>query len=215
MPMSSRARLATGQVNVERFDWQAQPEAPAAHATGDPRAADAIDQQHLASLERDAFAKGFAQGERAGGEAAAKRGEAMLRRLAQTLEEVTQLRSRMIRETEQQMVQLALAVARRIVHREISLDQDLLMAIARVAMDRLGDSARVTIRLNPDDYTACAAGRDKEWAGSHVTTVSDSRVPRGGCRIESDFGAVDAGIDAQLHELAQALLNESAVHVER
>jgi flagellar assembly protein FliH len=213
--MSSRARLATGAVVIAPFDWQTQAESLGATTAGDARNAAALDPQHLAALERDAFAKGFAQGERAGGEAAAQRGEAMLRRLAQTLEEVTQLRTRMIRETEQQMVQLALAVARRIVHREISLDQDLLMAIARVAMDRLGESARVTIRLNPDDFAACAAGREHDWAGSHVTPVSDARVPRGGCRIESDFGAVDAGVDAQLHELAQALLNESRVHVER
>lgn len=215
MPMSSRARLATGEIVVERFDWQHQPEPPARPSADAAGAGPALDPQYLASLERDAFAKGFAQGERSGNEAAAKRGEAMLRRLSQTLGEVTVLRTRMIRETEQQMVQLALAVARRIVHREITLDQDLLMAIARVAMDRLGDSARVTIRLNPDDFAACAAGRDDAHAGTHVTTVADARVPRGGCRIESDFGAVDAGVDAQLHEIGQALLNESMAHVER
>ena len=46
----------------------------------------------------------------------------------------------MIHQTERQMVQLALAVARRVVHREVSLDPDLLIAMARVALERLGDA---------------------------------------------------------------------------
>ena len=166
----------------------------------------AVNQQHLAALERDAFAKGFAQGERAGLEAAAKRGDAMLRRLTQTLDEMTSLRAQMIRETEQQMVSLALAVARRVIHREVSLDRDLLIAIARVALDRLGEEAKVAVHLNPEDYAVTQSARTGEWDGSQVSVVADARVPRGGCRIESDFGALDAGVDAQIEELAHALL---------
>lgn len=212
--MSSRARRITDRTMIAPFEWQGRAAASVVHqpiATGPQTPFDpAAHQDHLASLERDAFAKGFAQGERAGAEAAAKRGDAMLRRLTQTLEEVTGLRAQMIRETEQQMVRLALAVARRIVHREVSLDQDLLIAIARVALERLGESATVTVRLNPDDYASTAAARSAEWTGTHVSVAADSRVPRGGCRIESDFGALDAGVDAQIQELAHALLGDAA-----
>jgi flagellar assembly protein FliH len=213
----SRARRITDRTAVTAFDWQdlAMPKGPSpaprerpsvdgASGPMDPAAS----QQHLAALERDAFAKGFAQGERAGLEAAAKRGDAMLRRLTQTLEEMTDLRARMIRETEQQMVTLALAVARRVIQREISLDRDLLIAIARVALDRLGDDAKISVRLNPDDHAATEAARTAAWTGTHVTVVADPRVPRGGCRIESDFGALDAGVDAQIQELAHALLGD-------
>jgi hypothetical protein len=59
---------------------------PAAHSQRQPP--DPIDQEsHLAALERDAFAKGYAQGERAGVEAGNRRGDAMVRRLGETLEE--------------------------------------------------------------------------------------------------------------------------------
>ena len=215
----SRARRVTDRTAVSPFEWH---ERSAASVTGaavreEPAPADtpapvfepAASQQHLAALERDAFAKGFAQGERAGLEAAAKRGDAMLRRLTQTLDEMTNLRVQMIRDTEQQMVSLALAVARRIIHREVSLDRDLLIAIARVALDRLGEDARVAVHLNPDDYAVTAAARTAQWEGTQVSVVADARVPRGGCRIESGFGALDAGIDAQIEELAHALLGGS------
>lgn len=213
----SRARRISDAVAVASFDWQmrtpdvvvphqAVAAAPVPVVVAEP--APDVSAQHLAALERDAFAKGFAQGERAGNEAAAKRGEAMLRRLAQTLDELTALRAEMIRETEQQMVRLALAIARRVLHREVSLDQDLLIAMARVALDRLGESARVTIRLHPEDYEATASGRAAEWTGTQVTVSADARVPRGGCRVESDCGSLDAGVDAQLQEIAHALLGD-------
>lgn len=211
--MSARAKVATG-ASVTPFEWVQASAAPVrtSGSSSSEAGESAAHKERLAALERDAFAKGFAQGERAGAEAAGKRGDAMLRRLTQTLEEVTQLRTQMIRQTEHQMVTLALAVARRLVHREISLDPDLLIAIARVAMDRLGEAATVTVRLNPDDYAATAAVRAREWTGAQVAVIADARLPRGGCRIESDFGSVDAGVDAQLQELAQALVNDSTVH---
>ena len=213
--MSSRVKRATDRAVIVPFEWldaSRGEAAPRRGAPGDGTDA-AAEQERTATIERDAFAKGFAQGERAGAEAAAKRGDAMLRRLTQTLQEVADLRADMIRHTERQLVQLSLAVARRLVHREIALDPDLLVAIARVAMDRLGDMASVTVRLNPEDFAATSVVREREWAGSRVTVVADTRLPRGGCRIESDYGAVDAGVEAQLQELAQALLSDHTVHV--
>ena len=76
-------RLAPGQVDRP----------VAAGRVGRSRAEPRPRQQvQLATIEREAFAKGYAQGERAGAEAAGKRGEAMLRRLTETLDELTTLR---------------------------------------------------------------------------------------------------------------------------
>lgn len=220
--MSSRAKRLTSAPSVARFEWASGGRSGAAAPAPDspfpavreimpppPPSAPCAD-----TIERDAFAKGYAQGEKAGQEASAARCDAMLRRLTQTLEELTELRSEMIHHTERQMVQLALAVARRIVHREVSLDQDLLIAMARVALDRLGDGATVTVRLSPDDYAATAECAARSCTGTNVTVVGDARVSRGGCRIESNFGTLDAGVDAQIQELGRALLGEALPAVE-
>ncbi len=167
------------------------PEAPAAAA---PRAAaePAVtpDQQaHLAALEREAFTKGYAQGERAGLEAGGKRAEAMLRRVAQTIEELGSLRQTLIHQTERQMVQLALTLARRVVHREISLDPELAAALAHVALDKLGTSTPATIRLNPEDYTV-VAGDGERWGTGVVTVVPDPAIARVGelCELRQPGG---------------------------
>jgi flagellar assembly protein FliH len=164
-------------------------------------------QAHLAALEREAFTKGYAQGERAGLEAGGKRAEAMLRRVAQTLEELGGLRQTLIHETERQMVQLALTLARRVVHREISLDPELAAALAHVALEKLGTTTPATIRLNPEDYTIVTQDGER-WGGVAVTVVPDPSIARGGCLVESDFGCVDATIERQFDELSRALLGD-------
>jgi flagellar assembly protein FliH len=205
--MSSRARrVSPTSTPVTAFPWGGG-HAPQPQRAPEPVVEDyAAHDAHFAALEREAFGKGYEAGERAGEEAAGQRGEAMLHRLTQTLGELTSVRAEMIHQTERQMVQLALAIARRIVQREVSLDPDLLMAMARVALERLGETARVTVRLHPEDYAAAGAARVSEMASSNVTIVADPRLSRGACRVESDMGLLDVGIDAQLQEVGRALL---------
>ncbi|MGE3841613.1 MAG: FliH/SctL family protein [Vicinamibacterales bacterium] len=227
--MSSRARLVSAGSRIESFDWKdvstgdASGSVPAASrplAPSPERSPAAVEstpepelkpeqQARLAALERDAFAKGYAQGERAGMEAGAKRIEAMLRRLSQTLEELGQLRQTIAKETEREVVQLALALARRIVHREVTLDPTLVAAMAHVALEKVGETTPATIRLNPDDYTAVSAQRGQNWEGARVTILPDPAVTRGGCVVQSDFGQVDGALDAQFEQMTRALLGDN------
>jgi flagellar assembly protein FliH len=183
----------------------------AGHGGGGAPAQEAVAEspEHLArraALERDAFVKGYAQGERAGLEAGGKRIDAVLRRLGETIDELAGLRRQIVQQSEQQLVQLALALAKRIVRRELATDDELLAALARVALERLGEARPATIRLHPEDFGRTTAGRLDQWAAAHVTVVADPNVNRGGCLVESPFGFVDASVDAQLQELAAALL---------
>jgi flagellar assembly protein FliH len=208
--MSSRARRVTSAAAITPFHWGTIEQPVYQEQMAYETAVDntASRDAHLAALEREAFAKGFSQGELAGAEAAGQRGEMMLHRLTQTLEELTEVRAQMIHQTERQMVQLAIAIARRVIQREVTLDADLLIAMARVAMERLGETAQVKIRLHPDDYEAAGAARVAQLAGSNVMILADAHLSRGGCRIESDMGILDAGVNAQLQEIARALLGE-------
>jgi flagellar assembly protein FliH len=210
--MSFRARRVSPAAAVERFAWggatAAQPAARAIEAAPEPPPAPAVD---LAALEREAFTKGYAQGERAGTEAGAARAEAMLRRLAQTLDDLQGLRRELLRRTERDVADLALAIARRVLQRELALDHDLLLALARVALDRLGDVTTASIRLHPEDYAVAMTGRGAlSAASSGVQIVSDPAVHRGGCVVQSEFGSVDVGVATQIEELSHALLGDGA-----
>ena len=183
----------------------APPPAPGPKSAAPDRMAEAeAPRPSFAELERDAFMKGYAQGERAGAEAAARRGEATLRRLAQTVEELAGLRTELVQKTERQVVELALASAGRVLRREVSVDRELLIAMARIALERLGENVSATIRLNPEDYAFIGA-QAQVGDSSLVRVVADPLVSTGGCLVQSDFGLIDAGIDAQLGEMAAAL----------
>lgn len=173
-------------------------------ATPDQPADDNPPRPSFAELEREAFMKGYAQGERAGAEAAARRGEATLRRLAQTIEELAGLRAELVHRTERQVVELALAIASRVLRREVTLDRELLVTMARIALERLGENVSATIRVNPDDYAFIGA-QAQMGDSSLVRVVADPLVSSGGCLVQSDFGLIDVGIEAQLGEMAAAL----------
>ncbi|MCC7034575.1 MAG: hypothetical protein IT179_17275 [Acidobacteria bacterium] len=203
--MSSRARRLAHPSEVRPYDWNGTAPAPRAASPAPIVVAPPV--IDAAQVEREAFMKGYAQGERAGAEAAAARGDAVVRRLADTVDEIRTLRTDLLQKAERQIVQLALAIARRIVHREVSIDRDLVAAMGRVALDRLGQTASATIRLHPDDYAAVVRDSAAAASGDGTTTiVADPMVRRGGCLVRSDFGVIDVGIDAQIQEIATALL---------
>jgi flagellar assembly protein FliH len=232
--MSSRGRRLTS-VPVDTFSWLLARPVPSGRASGPPsvgpvpRVPDeretaeasesdpgvggvtlAEQQARLAALEREAFTKGYAQGERAGLEAGAKRAEAMLRRVAQTLEELSTLRDAVVRQSEQELVQLAVAIARRILQREVALDPQLIGALAHVALERVGPATPAVIRLHPEDYAVVSAQQSADWAGRQVQVLPDPSVSRGGCLVESEFGYIDASVDAQVAEIARVVLGDAA-----
>jgi flagellar assembly protein FliH len=209
--MSFKARRLTNPASVVSFAWDGVSRAaktPPPAAEPAPSEADAAAEApaNVAAIEREVYARGYQDGERAGVEAGGQRADAVIARLGQTLDELATLRAQMIRQTERQMVELALAVARRIIHREVTLDRDLLIAMARVALDRLGESEQVTIRLHPDDFAATGAARVSRAMGTSVTVVEDARLERGSCLVESQLGTLDVSVDSQIEEVARALL---------
>ena len=185
-------------VFVSHGDGQQQRPPQSASVPAPPPAPEQVEARpSFAELERDAFMKGYAQGERAGAEAAAKRGDATLRRLAQTVEELAGLRTELVQKTERQVVELALAIAGRVLRREVSLDRELLVTMARIALERLGENTSATIRLNPDDYAFIGA-KLQVGDSSLVRVVADPLVNSGGCLVQSDFGLINVVVNRQM-----------------
>jgi len=190
---------------LSRVPLTGQPSAPPLPQSVPPEQANTS-----AANEREAFAQGYAQGERAGLEMATRQTAGLRDRLGRTLEELSTLREDLTYRTERQVVDLALAVAARILHREVSLDRELLLVMARIALDRLGDVTTATIRLHPEDEAAARGSRDG-WPGGSVTVVADASVRPGACLVQTSQGIIEVGVDAQLKELATALLGDGPV----
>jgi flagellar assembly protein FliH len=216
--MWSRARRLPADCEIQPFQWigrdEATHQAELAARRYEAEHPDAIDEAALraeiAALEKEAFAKGYAHGEREGNAVAAQRAEVLLTRLSQTIDDLAALRSGMLHKTERDVVRMAVAIAERIVHRTLAIDPELLLAMARVAIDRLGDGIVATIHLHPEDHRAMVAVRAKrpDVVPSAVAIEPDATIARGGCVVRSEFGVIDLGLDAQIAEVSRALLGE-------
>jgi flagellar assembly protein FliH len=155
--------------------------------------------------ELDAYEAGKEEGYRAGREA----GLASLERLVTLVDAAAVEWEAALRDAEEQIVDLALAIAGRIVGRIAEEDRGTVLASVMQALDHLAASPTVKVRLHPDDYDLVATHwaetrgpryRDRDW-----TFLADRGIEPGGCVLELEGGRIDAQLSAQLHEIRRAL----------
>ncbi len=127
----------------------------------------------------------------------------------QTLLEIKEIREKVLRETEKDILKLAVRLAEKIVGREIEEDQTAIRDIVSAALLNARQKERITIRVNPADLSKVQ--NETEQFKSIAQTkfldfVADPRVEKGGCLIESEVGTVDARLETQFRVLERALL---------
>jgi flagellar assembly protein FliH len=164
-------------------------------------------QAHMkaAEIEKEAYEKGFAEGERAGRETGEKMVEAVLKQYTQTLEELKGLRRNLLTGSEREVVRLSLEVAKKVVKREVCIDEELILALVKVALSRLADQSVMTVRVNPKDCQSIlhfreSPGHRESWHDG-IKLVEDPLITRGGCLIETDSGVIDARVEEQFREI--------------
>lgn len=131
---------------------------------------------------------------------------------------LTGLRSRLLKESEEDLLTLAVMIARKIVQREISQDPGILASIIASAVGGCTERDRVVVHLNPDDYGLVSANRQTFLSGLGddfpITLSPNEDVGPGGCLVETSTGTVDARIESQIDEIYRTLLEERSVQAE-
>jgi len=108
---------------------------------------------------------------------------------------------------ESEVVQLALSIAGKILHREAQVDPMLVAALVRVAIEKLHDGSTVSIRVPLPDTTKWQAVFSSPINGSTVEIVEDAQLHPGDCILETDLGSANFSIDAQLKEVEQGFFD--------
>ncbi|MFN8179527.1 MAG: FliH/SctL family protein [bacterium] len=112
----------------------------------------------------------------------------------------------------EEIVHLAVAVAGKIVRREVRRDDDYVVRLVRRCLRRIPMPAPVRVRLHPDDIAAVTAARDAlalDDSGHQVALEADRRVERGGCVVETPDFVVDGRARTQL-SAARAAMEDDA-----
>ncbi|KAF0219419.1 MAG: flagellar assembly protein [Geobacteraceae bacterium] len=167
-----------------------------------------ISEDELQRKLDETFQKGVDEGRQA-----AERGLSnVFKSLREGITGITRLREKVLRESEDDLLKLAIMVARKIIQQEISQDPQILANIVAAAISGCTDLDRVNIRLNPEDYHLVAADRQLYFSGigrnTNITMTPDDAILPGGCMVETVTGTIDARIEVQLDEIYRRFVEE-------
>ena len=151
----------------------------------------------VAQIATEAYEKGLAEA-RAQVDEEVNAAVAELReKLTHTVSELEPLYALIAARAERDLVKLALEIARKVIHREVTSDFDIVLTLARVALERLHPRAIAKVLLHPDDLEYVKTHRHELSHSSALEFIADLSVGRGGCIIQSEHGDIDARIEQQ------------------
>jgi flagellar assembly protein FliH len=145
--------------------------------------------------------RGVEEGQALGRQAAAAEVQTALERVARTIDEISSFRARMRHEAEVDVVKLAVAIARRVLNREIATDPEALLGLVRCALDKLDGRELHRVRANPQDAPRIQQYLDKMGGARKIELQADPSLPPGSAIFDTAQGALDASIGTQLGEI--------------
>jgi flagellar assembly protein FliH len=189
--------------------------APTPLRVGGERAAGSVPETEVAALQRriaDVEAKssveverarrsGFEEGRRHGKQESETEMQAALDRLARTIQDVAQVKRKVRAEAENELVKLSLAIARRILHRELTADPQALRGVVYAALQRLQNREITRIRVFPTAVPAVRAALERNGGAAALEIVPDGLLQPGGLLFETSLGDLDASVETQLQEI--------------
>jgi flagellar assembly protein FliH len=188
---------------------------PPARSEADPSAAEneirALRAQ-TARLEAEieiARANEFESGKRRGEETARSEISKVMERVSASVAALAGMRQELRRNAEKDVVQIALLIARRVLHRELSVDPGALTALARVVFDRMATAESYRVTMHPQ-FAESIRSAIPGHSLSKIHIESDANCPPGAFVIRSEDGIIDASIDAQLEEIGRGLADRLA-----
>ncbi len=118
--------------------------------------------------------------------------------------------ARLDQDFDKAIVTLAIAIARRVVAREIEVDEEAVLARTREAIRKIIGVEKIKIHVSPSDEEYIRGHRNElsAYADSvkEIVIEADGKVERGGCVIESELGNIDARVSTQFELIEESLL---------
>ncbi len=195
---------------IEQFVYVPADESPA--ATPPPPA---VPREDIEGLQRAAYQEGYEAARAELAEAHARELARLREQVNAALEEFAAERRRFFESVEAEVVSLALAIARKILHREAQVDPVLLSTLVHVALERLDESTRARLRVHPSELDRWKSHFEQHPVSHPLELIADPVLPAGRCRIETEVGSTEIGIDLHLREIEQGFFDLLPTRPER
>ncbi|HAJ26551.1 MAG TPA: hypothetical protein DCG53_04795 [Syntrophus sp. (in: bacteria)] len=168
-------------------------------------------EKHVKSAEKNSYERGMSEGISAGEEQARKESIKSIEALQNQLKEVASLRKSILEKAEKDILMLSISIAEKILHQEVTSNQDTVQNILKAAMKNILDRENIKVRLHPQDFHYMMERKEDFLQGfdgiKNIVFEEDAGIVRGGALIETQFGEIDARIDRQFAEVKNQLLS--------
>ena len=128
-------------------------------------------------------------------------------RVAQALESFEKSRTQYFAGVEMEVVQLALAIARKILHREAQIDPMLVGALVQIALGQLKEGSSVTLHVEASERDRWQSYLDGVGSKLAISVVEDLSLQPGDCVLQTELGTANFGIDTQMKEVEQGFFD--------
>jgi flagellar assembly protein FliH len=156
------------------------------------------------AIQREAFRHGHEEGERAGLEKATATYREAVAAFGRSALQVATFKPRLRREAEQELVELAFAIARKIVRREVSVDPAVIVGLVQGCLEQYNRAEISRLQVHPQDF-ATVSEFFQQNPSRQIEVVADSKVSRGGVVFQTSRGTLDARFETQLEEIEKGL----------
>jgi flagellar assembly protein FliH len=171
-------------------------------SAGTPSANEAAAKAQLEASYR----RGWVDGERALNERLLQQRSEMQELLQGVVASLRKAVPQVVRDTENTLVALALAVAQKLVA-DIPISTAMVEASVRDALAQVEGTAQITVRLHRADLELLKNSKSPVLADSdakQLRFLSSSEVTRGGCVVETRFGTIDARRETKLETIKKS-----------
>jgi flagellar assembly protein FliH len=156
---------------------------------------------------REGTEAGRAEGASAARQAMNERLETELARAAKLLEQVAGAGAKLRRQAEEDLVRLAVAIARRVLRRELTVDAEAMLGLVKAAFARIDQREVFQARTDPASEPAVQRIIQSAEAGRRVKLVADPSLRPGSLILETSRGQLDASVETQLDEIQRGFID--------
>jgi flagellar assembly protein FliH len=154
---------------------------------------------------RESHTAGVREGEAAGRNRAAAEFQSVVEKFTQTIGELGRMRARLRREAEADTLKLALAIARRVLRRELAVDPEALESLLLGALEKLRGQEISRVRVHPSHTSLVSECLRRGFSGTAIEVIGDATRSPGTAIFETGRGNLDASIESQLQEIERGL----------
>jgi flagellar assembly protein FliH len=157
--------------------------------------------------ERELYERGVRDGEAQARAAFEARATTLQGGIGQAVTGFQKERDEYFGRIETEVVQLALAIARKILHRESQIDPLLLTGLVHVALEKLDAGTHVRLKANPTDMQFWHEYFTQRGGQGKPELIGDAAVNPGECALEAEVGTTQISLETQLKEIEQGFFD--------